>query len=297
MADLLHRLTRSSAFQNSITIVILVAAVLVGLETYPSIVREHGSVLDVLDQIVLWIFVVEALFKIGAEGRRPWRYFADPWNVFDFAIVAVCFLPVDAQYVLVLRLARLLRVLKLVRALPRLQVLVRALLKSIPSMAYVGLLLALLFYVYAVAGTFLFGENDPVHFGTLPTSMLSLFETVTLEGWVDLMQIQAMGCDRFGFEGMEALCTNPSTSPIASPIYFVTFVLIGTMIILNLFIGVIMHGMEESRAELEREQAEERRSLLPPAPERTPVQSLVQLEEELGRVRESMAALRERMSS
>ena len=295
MAEKLRRLTRSSAFQHGITVVILAAAVLVGMETYPSIVLRHGPTLHLLDQIVLWIFVLEALFKIGAEGRRPWRYFADPWNVFDFAIVAACFLPMDTQYVVVLRLARLLRVLKLVRALPRLQVLVRALLKSIPSMGYVGLLLLLLFYVYAVAGTFLFGQNDPVHFGTLQTSMLSLFQTVTLEGWADLMQIQTMGCDRFGYEGMEQLCTNPSASPIAAPVLFVSFVLIGTMIILNLFIGVIMHGMEESRAELEREREEERRSLVPPAPVTTPARTLAELEEQLGRVRESLAALRERM--
>lgn len=296
MVQLLHRLTRSSAFQNAITVVILVAAVLVGLETYPEFVRDHGTTLHVLDQIVLWIFVAEALLKMGAEGRRPWRYFADPWNVFDFSIVAACFLPINAQYVVVLRLARLLRVLRLVRVLPRLQVLVRALLKSIPSIAYVGLLLLLLFYVYAVAGTFLFSANDPVHFGTLQRSMLSLFQTVTLEGWADLMHIQTMGCDRFGYDGMQYLCTNPSASPVAAPVFFVSFVLIGTMIILNLFIGVIMHGMEESRAELERERAEQRRSLAPPAPERTPAEALAQLEKDLVRVRDSIAALRERMS-
>jgi voltage-gated sodium channel len=295
MAEKLRRLTQSHTFQNLITGVILVAAVLVGLETYPELVHRHGATLHLLDQIVLWIFVAEALLKIGAEGRRPWRYFSDPWNVFDFAIVAACFLPVGTQYVVVLRLARLLRVLKLVRALPRLQVLVRALLKSIPSMAYVGLLLMLLFYVYAVAGTFLFGHNDPVHFGNLQSSMLSLFQTVTLEGWADLMRIQLVGCDQFGYEGMQHLCTQPSASPIAAPALFVSFVLIGTMIILNLFIGVIMHGMEESREELEHERAEERKSQLPPAPVLAPAEELAQLEEQLGRMRESLAALRERI--
>ena len=132
-----------------------------------------------MDQVILWIFVVEIVIKMGAEGKQPWRYFADPWNVFDFIIVAVCFLPINAEYAAVLRLLRLLRVLKLVRALPRLQILVGALLKSIPSMGYVSLLLLMLFYVYACAAVILFGENDPVHFRNLPLAMLSLFRVVT----------------------------------------------------------------------------------------------------------------------
>ncbi|MEL6178743.1 MAG: ion transporter, partial [Myxococcota bacterium] len=151
-------------FQNAITFCILLAGIVVGIETYPSAVDAYGGVLEVINQIILWVFVAEIVVKVGSEGKRPWRYFFDPWNIFDFLIVAVCFLPIDAQYVAVLRLARLLRVLKLVRALPQLQILVSALLKSIPSMGYVALLLGILFYLYAVAAVFLFGANDPVHF-------------------------------------------------------------------------------------------------------------------------------------
>ena len=186
---------------------------------------------------------------MAAEGSKPWNYFRDPWNVFDFSIVAVCFMPFDAQYVAVLRLLRLLRVLKLVRTLPRLQILVSTLLKAIPSMGYVSLLLFMLFYVYAVSAVFLFKDNDPVHFDNLPLAMLSLFRVVTAEDWTDVMYIQMYGCDNYGYTGIEDLCTAPQAYPIFGALFFVSFMLIGAMVILNLFIGVIMNSMDESEKE------------------------------------------------
>ena len=256
MTASLKRLTTSALFQNFITGVILFAGALVGLETYPAFLQQNQNVLHVLDKIVITIFVLEVLVKVGSEGFRPWRYFADGWNCFDFLIVAAYFLPFSGQAITVLRLLRLLRVLKLVKALPKLQILVSALLKSIPSMGYVTLLLFLLFYVYAVSAVFLFGLNDPIHFGNLETAMLSLFRIVTLEDWTDIMYINMYGCDRYGY-GADSLlqCVNPSASPIVGALFFVSFVLVGTMIILNLFIGVIMNGMEEAQAEAQRDRA------------------------------------------
>jgi len=245
----LKRISDAPWFQNFITAVIILAGIVVGIETYPSVVARHGTVLYSLNEVILWIFVVEVLVKVGAEGRRPWRYFLDPWNVFDFIIVAVCFMPVDAQYVAVLRLARLMRVLKLVRALPKLQIIVSALLKSIPSMGYVALLLSLLFYVYSVAAVFLFGANDPVHFDNLPLAMLSLFRVVTGEDWTDVMYIAMYGCENYGYGGIEELCTQSVGHPVFAALFFVSFMLLGAMVILNLFIGVIMGGMEEAKKE------------------------------------------------
>ena len=259
MQKLCKQLAEAPWFQNTITIVIVLAGVLVGVETYQDFAARHHGVINILDQLIIWIFVAEVVIKMAAEGRRFYRYFLDPWNVFDFLIVAACFMPVDAQYVMVLRLARLLRVLKLVRALPKLQVLVGALLKSIPSMAYVSLLLLLLFYVYAVAATFMFGANDPVHFKTLPLSMLSLFRAVTLEDWTDLMYINRDGCANYGYGGIEHLCTASEAYPIGSPFLFVSIVLLGTMIILNLFIGVIMNGMDAAQEENELAEKARRR--------------------------------------
>ncbi len=253
MQRVLKSVADAKWFQNFVTAVILMAGVVVGFETYPAMVERYGSTIEILNDVILWIFVAEIVVKMGAHGRKPWRYFLDPWNVFDFLIVAVCFLPINAQYVTVLRLARLLRVLKLVRALPKLQILVGALLKSIPSMVYVSVLLFLLFYLYGVAGTFLFADNDPVHFRNLQMSMLSLFRAVTLEDWTDLMYIQMYGAANYGYDAAMIAEWQPVSKamPAFGAFFFVSFVLMGTMIILNLFIGVIMAGMDEAQKEAE----------------------------------------------
>jgi len=246
------RVVDAPGFQNAIMMVILAAAVLVGLETDKGIVAAHGDLLHALDAVVLGIFCIEIVLKLAALAPASWRYFLDPWNCFDFAIVAACFLPIGSQYATVLRLLRLLRVLRLVRALPRLQVLVGALLKSLPSMGYVGLFLMMHFYVYGVAGVFLFGGNDPVHFGTLPLSVLTLFIVVTGENWSTTLYTQMYGCDQFGYDGVEALCTQVVTHPVVAPIFFVSFIMLGTMVILNLVIGVVMNSMQEAQVETER---------------------------------------------
>lgn len=292
MVQLFQLVAASPKFQNFITFVILFAGVLVGAETYPSLVESYGGVMHVLDQVVLWIFVAEIVIKMGAHGGRPWLYFKDGWNCFDFLIVAACFMPIGSQYVTVLRLARLLRVLKLVRALPKLQILVSALLKSIPSMAYVSLLLVMLFYVYGVAAVFIFGQNDPIHFGNLQISMLSLFRVVTLEDWTDVMYINMFGCDVYGYIGNEALCTNPRALPVVGAMFFVSFVLFGTMVILNLFIGVIMTGMEEAQRESNAMDGDAEGDGA--GGEATIESELEQLQKQLGEIQEAMARVARR---
>jgi voltage-gated sodium channel len=245
-------------FQYSVLAVIVFAAALVGLETYPDIVDKYEGWFNWLNQIVLWIFVLEAAMKMLRHGRHWYRYFFDPWNVFDFIIVAVCFLPLDSSYASVLRLARIMRALRLMTAMPQLQVIVGALIKSIPSMAYVGILLALNFYVYAVIGVFMFGENDPIHFRDLPTAMLSLFRVVTLEDWTDVMYIQMYGSNVYAYDNTTGIEPVPNAMPILGAAYFVSFVMFGTMIMLNLFIGVILNSMEEAKDEQGREELKEK---------------------------------------
>lgn len=234
-------------FRTTIIVIIVIAGVVVGMETYPHLVEQYGTQLHWINTLILAVFTVEIVIKILAHGSKPWRYFTDPWNIFDFAIVAVLYLPVHAEFIAVLRLARILRVLRLITALPKLQILVSALLKSIPSMGYVGVLLLLLFYCYAVCGVFFFGHNDPVHFGNLQTSMLSLFRVVTLEDWTDIMYIQMYGSNVYAYSNPQNFPVIPQATPILGAMFFVTFVLMGTMIILNLFIGVIMNAMDEAR--------------------------------------------------
>ena len=251
MVEFCKKITQSNIFKNFITIAILIAAILVGISTYHQFSLRHQSVLSLLNTSVLIVFILEVFIKVIAEGNKPWNYFMDPWNVFDFSIVFATFLPFGGSSVAVLRLLRLLRVLKLINALPKLQMLVGALLRSIPSMFYVSILLSLLFYIYAVAGVFFFGENDPVHFRNLQTSILSLFRVVTLEDWTDIMYINMYGCENYGYDSIMSRCTASTGNKWGAAIFFVSFVLIGTMIFLNLFIGVIMTGMDEAKAEVE----------------------------------------------
>lgn len=254
MTDTLKRIVASPAFQRLILGLIILAAILVGLETDPTIASKYGHRLDLLNQIILWAFVVEALLKMGQHGRHFYRYFLDPWNIFDFTVVAVCFLPINAQYAAVLRLARVFRSLRLVTAVPKLQLLVNALLVSLPSMFYVGMLLSLLFYLYGVMAVFLFRANDPVHFLNLPTSMLTLFRVVTQEDWTDVMYIQMYGSNVYPYVNTTNVEPVPSAHPVLGALFFVSFVFLGTMIMLNLFIGVILNSMEEVQRDKEQEE-------------------------------------------
>lgn len=245
-------LVESKSFARIVILFILAAAALVGLETSESIMSKYGSLIHVLDALVLYVFAAEALLKILSHLPKPGNYFKDGWNVFDFSIVVICFMPFDAEYVAVLRLARVLRVLRLLSVVPKLQILVVALLRSIPSMFYVTILLFILFYIYAVLGVMLFGDNDPKHYADLGNSMLSLFRVVTLEDWTDIMYINMYGSDNYGYELSEMSRYPgivPTASPLVSVIYHVSFVLFGTMVMLNLFIGVIMTGMQEAQEE------------------------------------------------
>ena len=245
ISELTRYIIEKKAFKGFILFLILFSAVLIGIETYPEIALRHKTVLHILDNIIIACFVVEIGLKILAEGRRPWNYFRDPWNVFDFLVVAVCLVPLsDTHYFAVLRVMRVLRILRMVTFLPRLRLIVGALLKSIPSMGYVILLITILFFVYAVLGVFVFGSSDPTHFGDLHHAMVTLFQIFTLEGWTDIMNIQIYGSA--AKDGMKIISFWPFT-------YFASFILIAAVIIMNLFIGIIMTSMEESQKELAKE--------------------------------------------
>jgi voltage-gated sodium channel len=132
-------------------------------------------------------------------------------------------------------------------------------------MFYVSILLFLLFYIYGTMAVFLFAENDPIHFRNLQTSILSLFRVVTLEDWTDVMYINMYGSENYGYSSNDLAKWTPisSSSPLGGALFFVSFVLIGTMIVLNLVIGVIMNSMDESNAEMKIKQELIRRKSSP----------------------------------
>lgn len=232
MSALARRIVESRPFRGGILGVIILAGVLAGLETSAELLARHGALLRALDAAVLAIFVAEIALKLAAHGRRPGDFLRDGWNVFDAVIVALCLLPAAGPFAAVLRLARVLRLLRLVSAMPKLQLLVGALLKSLGAMGYVTLLLGLVFYIFAVTGIHLFGAHAPGHFGSLPAALMALFQIITLDNWSDLFHAAQAG------------------SPLAAAAYFVSFILLGTMIMLNLFIGIIMNSMAEMHAEI-----------------------------------------------
>jgi voltage-gated sodium channel len=255
MTGRLKQITTSAAFGRLIIAAILLTGVLVGLETYPAFGPETpvGRMIAWAQDVILGLFVLEMVLKILACGKRPWEYFCQPWNVFDFVVVMICLLPLDAQYAAVFRLARILRTLRMISIMPRLQVLVGALLRSIPSLGYVGMLLGLHFYVFAVVGTFMFRDNDPVRFGSLHKSTLTLFQVLTLEGWNDVLATEFHGSDGEYPDSWKELSQGVRKSegqPLLASAYFVTFILFGTMIMLNLFTGVIISSLEDAQAEI-----------------------------------------------
>jgi voltage-gated sodium channel len=256
MFTICSKISKTNLFDNFIIGIILFAGLLVGVQTYKEFANRHIEILTFLDSLVLAIFTLEAVIKILAEGKRPINYFRNAWNVFDFLIVTVCLmeplLPLGAEFLPVLRLARILRVLRLVTVVPKLQLIVGTLLKSIPSMFYVCILLFLLFYMYGAMGVFLYGDNDPIHFRNLQTALLSLFRVTTLEDWTDVMYINMYGSNNYGYtpDDFARWTPVPTASPLGAAFFFVSFVLIGTMVVLNLVIGVIMNSMDEMNAEM-----------------------------------------------
>ncbi len=245
-----RKVTESALFKYGILLTIISSAILTGLETYSGILNKYEQLFLKLDRIIILIFTIEIILKLLAQGKNPKQYFRDPWNIFDFIIVVLCYLPSDLRFVSMLRIVRLLRVLRLISVLPKLQLLVNTLIKSLPSISYVIILLTLLFYIYAVAGCFIFGQNDPIHFGSLHVAMLTLFSVVTLEGWVEILKINMYGCANYGYENYSHLCQSSNGQPAAAVIYFITFILLGSMIFINLFIGVVMNSMSESEREM-----------------------------------------------
>jgi voltage-gated sodium channel len=275
MTKTARKITDSRSFHATIIATILCAGVLAGIGTDPAMVAAHGTLLGALDAIVLGIFIIEVILKLAASSPQPWRYFKDGWNVFDFIIVVLCLLPMDSQFAVVLRLGRTLRLLRLVSTLPKLQLLVGALFKSFSSMGYVGLLLGLMFYVYAITGVHLFGGHDKEHFGSLSKAFLTLFQTITLDDW------------KFLF------ASATGSSPAVAAAYFVSFILLGTMIMLNLFIGIIMNSMAEMHIELD----EQVRAKQSSGKENSVLSDLTALEEQLSAFKTQLKDLRGKLTS
>jgi voltage-gated sodium channel len=228
----LRRLVDSSAFTAVVVAVILMNALVLGLQTYPGLDRRFGEALDLLNGVFLAFFVVEILLRIASYLPRPWEYFRDGWNVFDFLAVSLAFVPGLRENSTVLRLARLARIVRVVHLLPDVRILITAVVRSLPPLGSMAILTTLILFIYGMVGWQLFGEEEPQDWGTIGEAMLTLFAMLTLENFPQYME-----------RGREI-------EPW-SWIYFVSFVLVAAFIVLNVFIGIVLHSLEEAR-ELDR---------------------------------------------
>lgn len=217
----------SPVIQRYVTGLIILNAIILGLDTSPAVMSAVGGLLTLVDEIILWIFVAELAIRIA---YRRASFFKDGWNIFDFCVVAIALAPVS-QSLSALRALRVLRVLRLITVLPKLRMIVGALVSSLPSLGMILLLQALVFYVASVITTKLFGTEFPEWFGTIGASLYTLFQVMTLESW-------SMGIVRPVMEKF----------PLAW-VFFVPFILAATFTMLNLFIAVIVNALTILQAE------------------------------------------------
>lgn len=225
------RIADSDRFQAAIIGVIVLNAILLGVETFDGVMAAHGDTLRVLNAVFLVIFVGELVIRILAYGSRPQDFFKSGWNVFDFLIIAALFLPGLRENAALLRILRLLRVARLLRYLPDVRVLLRGASRAIRPAMGLGIITGLLVFLYGMVGWTLFADVDPANWGNIGLAALTLFSILTLEGWNSLF------------------ATVFDAKPLESILFFLSFILIGTFVVLNLLLGIMIGSLEEVREE------------------------------------------------
>jgi voltage-gated sodium channel len=233
------RFVDSNPFTIVVVATIGVNAVVLGLQTYDQLVDRWGSTLDAINAACVGVFIVELLIRIASYWPRPWNFFRNGWNIFDFVVIGGTFVPGVAENATLLRLARLLRVVRIVRLLPDLRVLLRGVWRSVPPLASIGAVTAMILFVYGMVGWILFADDLPERWGNIGSAMLTLFVMLTLEEFPTYMD-EAMEVHRWAW------------------IYFVSFILVAAFIVLNVLIGVVLNSMEEAREQERRDAIRDR---------------------------------------
>jgi voltage-gated sodium channel len=229
MSRFARRIVESSWFDPLLLCVIAVNAVTLGLETYESIDASIGPELHLANDVILGVFVVELSLRIVAHGTRPQDFFKSGWNVFDFVVITASFVPGVRENATLLRLVRLLRIVRAVRLLPDLRVLTVAVGRSIPGVASLAVITLLLVYVYGMVGWVVFHDHDPENFANVGQSMVTMFVLLTLENLPTYIETGQQLSDW-------------------TLVFYVSYVLVASFLIFNLFIGIVINSMEEARA-------------------------------------------------
>ncbi|RBI69604.1 ion transporter [Vreelandella sulfidaeris] len=231
-----EKLRSNKFFEAMVIAIIVVSALVIGAKTYDETSQIEQWLLY-LDIAVTIFFLIEILIRIAAE-RSLLDFFKKGWNVFDFLIVTASLIPMDdSEMVLLARLLRIFRVLRLVSMIPELQMLLGALVKSVPRMGYVVLLMFIIFYIYAALGSFLFHNVDDFLWGNISVAMLTLFRIATFEDWTDVM-----------YATQEVYAW--------SWVYYLTFIFLTAFIFLNMMIGIVLDVMQKESALLDLDNEE-----------------------------------------
>jgi len=222
-----HEIKSSTLFQYCVTIIILTSSIFVGVETY-DIPRKYLFVLSVVDYAITIFFVIEISIRFLAEDKKIY-FFKDGWNVFDTIIVLSSIIPSAAgNSVMILRLLRLTRLLRIISFMPELRFIIESLIESIKHSTSILILTFIFIYIYGVTGVIIFGDIADGRFETLGSSLLTLFQIMTLSSWETVML--------------------PITEIYPwSWIYFVSFIFMSSLIILNLFIAILVDIVADRR--------------------------------------------------
>lgn len=232
-----EKLRSNKLFEGLVISIIVISALVIGAKTYEETSRIEQWLLY-LDIAVTVFFLIEILIRMAAE-RNLVSFFKKGWNVFDFLIVTASLIPMDdSEMVLLARLLRIFRVLRLVSMIPELQMLLGALLKSIPRMGYVVLLMFIIFYIYGAVGSFLFHNVDEGLWGNISLAMLTLFQVATFESWATAVLYPTMEVYPYAW------------------IYFLTFIFLNAFIFLNMMIGIVLDVMQKESAQMELDSGE-----------------------------------------
>jgi voltage-gated sodium channel len=274
---LCRRLASSSRFDTAILAVIVFNAVLLGAETYESVDDEYGDLLHTLNDVCLGIFVVELCIRLLAFWPRPGRFFRSGWNVFDFVVIAGSFVPGLRENATLLRLLRLGRIVRAVRLLPDLRVIVVAIGRSVPGVSSLAAMTLLLVYIYGMVGWVIFHEHDPANFGNAGQAMLTMFVLLTLENLPTYIEMGQKLSDW-------------------TVLFFVSYVLVASFLVFNLFIGIVINSMEEARAIEHRRDREQERDAA--ASSEDPLDDIrVDVEDRIDALREALDELEQEMKA
>lgn len=212
------------AVRNTILGIIIFNAITLGLSTSDAVQDSAGGLLRVIDTVVLTIFVLELSLKLYAYGLS---FFRNAWNVFDLFVVGVGLLP-QTDSLSALRGLRVIRAMRLLSVVPQMRAVVQALLDALPGMGAVIIMISIVFYVFAVMATIMYGDTFDVWFGTLGRSLYTLFQVMTLESW-------SMGIVR------PVMDEHPTAW-----LFFVPFIVVTAFSVLNLFIGLLVNTMQSA---------------------------------------------------